>query len=120
MKIKICIVFFLFGIFSVSSLNKTDYKNLTDHDRILLGISYYEVALKYKELGKEDLYDSYMSEAVRIEKNVKKYADGVLEIPDKTININMDNIFPDEKDNSDNSDDKTSMNIDSSFDKKKI
>jgi hypothetical protein len=85
----------------------------------MLGISYYEVALKYKELGKEDLYDSYMSEALRIDKNVKRYASGEMAIPEKAININLDNVFPDDdKANKDNSGDKSSMNV--IGDKKKI
>jgi hypothetical protein len=120
MKIKICILmlFIVFGIFSAFSLGNTDYKSLTDHDRILLGISYYEVALKYKELGKNDLYDSYLNEALRIERNVKKYASGEMEIPEKAININLDELVPDDEINTDdNTGDMTSMNM--TGDKKK-
>jgi hypothetical protein len=121
MRIKIIFVLFLTIVISFlsSGIGRQSYQNLTDHDRILLGISYYEVALKYKELGKDDLYNSYMSEALNIEKNVKKYATGEMEIPEKKININLDNVIPDENtdQNKDLSNDQSAQNKDASKDK---
>ncbi len=74
-------------------LQKSDVKSMSDYDRIYLSISYYEVALKYKELNKEDLYNSYMSEALKLEKNVSKYFKGELEVPAKAITFSWDDIF---------------------------
>jgi hypothetical protein len=100
MRIKIFFVLFIV-ILSASlsfSISKKSYYNLTDRDRILLSISYYEVAMKFKDIGKNDLYESYLSESYKIEKNVKKYISGELAIPEKTISINIDSIISDTTD----------------------
>ena len=81
---------------NLHSIEKKDYINLTDRDRILLAISYYEVSLKYKALEKNTLAESYYKEAQKIERNVIKYYSGELEIPPKTISINWGAIFEDD------------------------
>ncbi len=91
----ISIILFLFTL-SFHGIDEKLYKNLTDRDRILLAISYYEVGKKYEALGKTELAKSYLDQAFKIEKNVDKYAKGELEVPPKVIKIDWDNIFQEE------------------------
>ncbi|HOJ63953.1 MAG TPA: hypothetical protein PLE45_05985 [Spirochaetota bacterium] len=96
------IVFIIFCLFLFTTffngIDEKLYKNLTDRDRILLAISYYEVGKKYEALGKTDLAKAYLNDAFKIEKNVDKYAKGELEIPPKVIQIQWDKIFEEEQD----------------------
>lgn len=96
MKEKCFIVIFMLSIFFIGAVDSGDYDNLTDRDRIMLSVSYYEVALKYKDLGKEKEYKSHLSEAFKIEKDVEKYYNGEYPIPVKKIEFDWDNIFIEE------------------------
>ncbi len=43
---RLFVVFALFSAIALLSIQKSDYEKLTDRDRILLAISYYEVSIK--------------------------------------------------------------------------
>ncbi len=81
---------------SAFSIEEKDYKSMTDRDRILLSISYYEVSMKYEALNNKALANSYRKEAMKIEPNVVKYYSGEWEVPKKTIEIDWNSIFVDE------------------------
>lgn len=81
---------------SVFAIEEKDYKNMTDRDRILLSVSYYEVSMKYEALNNKALANSYRKEAQKIEPNVLKYYSGEWEVPRKTIEIDWNSIFADE------------------------
>ena len=81
---------------SVFAIEEKDYKSMTDRDRILLSISYYEVSMKYEALNNKALANSYRREALKIEPNVVKYYSGEWEVPKKTIEIDWNSIFVDE------------------------
>lgn len=102
---RLFIVISLFTAISLSPIQKSDYAKLTDRDRILLAISYYEVSIKYKNLKKDELAKSYLNEAQKIEADVEKYAKGELSIPPKTINIDWNSIFKEEASEDVSSDD---------------
>ena len=70
---------------SVFAIEEKDYKSMTDRDRILLSVSYYEVSMKYQALNNKALAESYRKEALKIEPNVVKYYSGEWEVPKKTI-----------------------------------
>jgi hypothetical protein len=91
MKLRIVVILILFSfmLFNIYSIAKKSYENLTDKDRILLSISFYEVAQKYQKLGKNILAKQYFEEAFKIEKNVEKYIKGELDIPEKKIQIDL-------------------------------
>lgn len=104
---RLFVVFALFSAIALSPIQKSDYEKLTDRDRILLAISYYEVSIKYKNLKKDELAKSYLNEAKKIEADVEKYAKGELSIPPKTINIDWNSIFKDEASEDVSSDEST-------------
>ena len=100
-KLILCILFC--SAIVLNSIEPKDYQSMTDHDRISLAVSYYEVFLKWKdEAGKKgDEAESYLKEAYKIEPEVDKYYRGELEIPEKTISFNWDEIFPEEESDED-------------------
>ncbi len=100
-KLILCILFC--SAIVLNSIEPKDYQSMTDHDRISLAVSYYEVFLKWKdEAGKKgDEAESYLKEAYKIEPEVNKYYRGELEIPEKTISFNWDEIFPEEESDED-------------------
>jgi hypothetical protein len=109
-KIRFVVIFFMLSSIFLMSLDKKEYSKLTDHDRILLSISFYEVGIRYRELGKTDLARTYIKESYEIENNVVKYYRGELQIPEKTINIDLNSIFDEKK--TDNTGDEIKKNND--------
>lgn len=100
MKKKL-IVFFLFcSMVVLNSIEPKDYQSMTDHDRISLAVSYYEVFLNWKG-KKNNEAENYLKEAYKIEPEVDKYYRGELEIPEKTISFDWDEIFPEEENGDD-------------------
>ncbi|OHD13026.1 MAG: hypothetical protein A2086_07465 [Spirochaetes bacterium GWD1_27_9] len=95
MKLKSLITIFLFCFSLIFAIDKISYENLTKRDRVLLSISYYEVAKKYKQIGKEQLAKQYFKEAFKIEPYIEKYMSGELSVPQKTIAIDWKSIFSD-------------------------
>ncbi|HOV15024.1 MAG TPA: hypothetical protein PK771_12110 [Spirochaetota bacterium] len=95
MRLKTIFCLFLLFVFNffAFSINPKSYNKLSDRDRILLSISYFEVADQYKKNGKSELAKQYYNLALQIEKNVSKYISGELTIPQKTIKIDWDSIY---------------------------
>jgi hypothetical protein len=96
MKIaRMCLVCFILicMIIPLAAIDKKSYSSLTDRDRIMLALSYYEVSMQYKKVGKTKLAESYMLEAKKIEPEVTKYASGEKALPPKSISIDWDSIF---------------------------
>ncbi len=92
-KVLIALFFSFFVLINIFAIEEKDYKNMTDRDRILLAVSYYEVSMKYEGLNNKALAQSYRKEALKIEKDVEKYFKGELEVPRKTIEIDWNSIF---------------------------
>ena len=95
-KILVAVSLCLAVVGSVFAIEEKDYKSMTDRDRILLSVSYYEVSMKYEALNNKALANSYRKEALKIEPNVVKYYSGEWEVPKKTIEIDWNSIFADE------------------------
>lgn len=97
MKIKFVTFVFLFIpiIGSLWGIEYKDYSQMTERDRILLSVSYYEVGVYYKKNGDAKLSDTYFNEASKIEPKVEKYYSQELEIPKKSITFDWDEIFKD-------------------------
>lgn len=87
------ILILFYAVNSLFSGDVFNSKEITDRSRILLSISYYEVAVKYRRMGKTQLADQYMANALRLEKNVEKYYNGKLKIPAEKSRIDWHSIF---------------------------
>lgn len=111
MKKRFFMLFVAFSVLLVQAIEKKDYESMTEHDRIVIAVSYYEVGTAYKNKGKDDIAKSYLREAYSIEKDVEKYANGELEIPEKTINFNWDEIFTDENEENTSEDDSVTTDV---------
>lgn len=79
------------------AIEKKDYSFMTEHDRVILALSYYEVALKYQESGKKDLAKGYLQEAYQIEPEVEEYYNGKMQLPEKTVQFDWDSIFSEDE-----------------------
>jgi len=104
-KFLVAVSLSLAVVSSVFAIEEKDYKSMTDRDRILLSVSYYEVSMKYEALNNKALANSYRKEALKIEPNVVKYYSGEWEVPKKTIEIDWNSIFADETTDEDESQD---------------
>ena len=102
-KFLVAVSLCLAVVSSVFAIEEKDYKSMTDRDRILLSVSYYEVSMKYQALNNKALAESYRKEALKIEPNVVKYYSGEWEVPKKTIEIDWNSIFADETTDEDES-----------------
>ncbi len=81
-------------VFIVGS--KSKYDSLSDHDRVVTALSFYEAGLRYNELNKHELGKYHIEEAKKILPDVEEYHNGKKQIPTKKININLDGIFSNE------------------------
>ncbi len=92
-RFVLLVILFLMSQLLINAVDTEKYTHLTDRDRVITALSYYEAGIRYREINNTSMADSMIRMAEQIVPDVKEYYDGNIQIPQKTIQLDLQSIF---------------------------